>query len=408
MEMLLAFWTFKSTWDTINTVPLIDSLQPSHFHRSQVRGHIANNRESRRELAIFFSLDKLLWCESVTWRSLKSAELGSRGIIRPLDSTDWNHDQHDACWWRMLHCGECRFLDLEWIFLLSDDVVAVQCPISDRLKTLHMTVHTCRCSPPLEEILLTCVGWTSCSNTCSDYRGGFHLQPVQDTLQGRQLIEELERLRLSSRQSGLLPLSRAFTPLLDVPVDDYTSRTIRSRSPSPSTTRSSILSESPRSTQQVQQPYRSPNRGENGALRYDEVSLLTVSDRGDVAPERGRSPVRNGRSRRDASPDSMEGRLSSQEGYTEVSVRVPSQRRLRTPLTDVFELQRDKSPSIASGSSQQLNGISQNGVKGRTTLQAEEYKINTFTISKSRPSLGESNTYRDTCELCAPLFKFKL
>lgn len=117
-----------------------------------------------------------------------------------------------------------------------------------------------------------------------------------------------------------------------------------------------------------------------------------------MAPERGRSPVRNGRgrTRRDASPD-IEGRLSSQEGYTEVSVRVPSQRRARTPLADVFELQRDKSPSIASGSSQQLNGISQNGVKGRTTLQAEEYKVNIFTISKSRPSLGESNTYRDTC-----------
>lgn len=212
-------------------------------------------------------------------------------------------------------------------------------------------------------------------------------------------------MRLSGRQSGLPPPSRAFTPLLDVPVDNYTSRTTRCRSQSPSTTCSSILLESARRTQQVQQPHRSPNRGENGALRYDEVSLLSVSDRGDVAPERGRSPVRNGRgrTRRDASPDSLEGRLSRQEGYTEVSVRVPSQRRARTPLADVFELQRDKSPSVASGSSQQLNGISP-----RTTLQAEEYKINTFTISKSRPSLGESNTYRDTCVLCAPLFKFKL
>lgn len=254
----------------------------------------------------------------------------------------------------------------------------------------------------LKETLLTCVGWNSCSITCSDYRGGFHLQPVQDTLQGHQLIEELERLRLSGRQSGLLPPSRAFIPLLDVPVDSYTTRTIRSRSLSPSTTRSSILSESPRSTQQVQRPHHSPNRRENGALWYDEVSLLSVSDRGDVTPERGRSPVRNGRgrTRRDASPDSIEGRLSSQEGYTEVSVRVPSQRRARTPLADVFEPQTDKSPSIASGSSQQLNGISQNGVKGRTTLLAEEYKVNTFTISKSRPSLGESNTYRDTCVFC--------
>lgn len=213
---------------------------------------------------------------------------------------------------------------------------------------------------------------------------------------------------MSGQQSGHLPPSRAFTPLLDVPVDNYTSCTMRSHSLSPSTTRSSILTESPHSTQHVRQPYHSPNRGEYGASRYDEVSLLSVFDRGDVAPERGRSPVRNGRgrTRREASPDSVDGRLSRQEGYTEVSVHVPSQRRGRTPLADVFEVQRDKSPSTGRGSSQQLNGLSQNGVKRRATLQCEEYEINTLTISKARPSLGESNTYRDTHVFCT--FNFKL
>ncbi len=130
--------------------------------------------------------------------------------------------------------------------------------------------------------------------------------------------------------------------------------------------------------------------------RYDEVSLLSVSDRGgDAGPERGRSPVRNGRgrARREWSPDSVDGRLSRQEGYTEVSVRVPSQRRGRTPLADVFEPQRDKSPSTGRGSSQQLNGHSQNGhgVRRRATLPPEEYEINTLTISKAKQSLGEYN-----------------
>ncbi|KAI3363229.1 hypothetical protein L3Q82_011855 [Scortum barcoo] len=175
-----------------------------------------------------------------------------------------------------------------------------------------------------------------------DYRGGFHLQPVQDTLRERQLIEEMERLRLYGQQSGHLPPSRAFTPLLDVPVDNYASSTVRSRSLSPSPTHSSFLKESPHSTQRGRRPRHS---------RYDEVSLLSVSDRGDVPPERGRSPVRSGRgrARREASPDSVDGRLTRQEGYTEVSVRVPSQRRSRTPLADVFEPQRDKSISISGG-----------------------------------------------------------
>ncbi|XP_039640570.1 PDZ domain-containing protein 7a isoform X3 [Perca fluviatilis] len=225
-----------------------------------------------------------------------------------------------------------------------------------------------------------------------DYRGGFHLQPVQDALRERQLIEELERLRLSSQQSGHLPPSRAFTPLLDVPLDNYASSPVRSRSLSPSPTHSFLLTEPSHSTQRGRQTHHSPNRRENRASRYDDVSLL--SDRGDVAPERGRSPVRNGhgRARREVSPDSIDDRMSRQEGYTEVSVQVPSQLQGRSPLADVFEPKRDKSPSTGRESSQPLNGHSQNGhgVKRRATLLPEEYEINTLTISKAKQSLGIS------------------
>lgn len=93
------------------------------------------------------------------------------------------------------------------------------------------------------------------------------------------------------------------------------------------------------------------------------------------------------------SPDSIDDRMSRQEGYTEVSVQVPSQLQGRTPLADVFEHERDKSPSTGRESSQPLNGHSQNGhgVKRRATLPPEEYEINTLTISKAKQSLGEFN-----------------
>ncbi|XP_028323869.1 PDZ domain-containing protein 7a isoform X1 [Gouania willdenowi] len=226
-----------------------------------------------------------------------------------------------------------------------------------------------------------------------DFRGGFHLQPVQDTLQEREMIEELERLRLSGQKTGHLPPSRAFTPLLDVPVDGYASP-MRSRSPSLSPTPSFLLTESQHSSQRGWRPHLSAYRGENGSTRYDEASLLSVSDRGELAPERGRSPVRNGRgrARREGSPDSIDARQGRQEGYTEVSVSVPLQRRGRAPLGDVFDPRGVKSPSASRASHQQVNGhsLKAHGERRTETPQSEEYELATLTISKAKQSLGIS------------------
>lgn len=223
-------------------------------------------------------------------------------------------------------------------------------------------------------------------------------------------MSEMERLRLSGQQPGPVLPSCAFTPLLDIPLDNYTSSSVRSRSLSPSPTSSSHLTGSTLSTQHGRQYRLSPNRGENRASRSDEISL-SVPDR-DVASERGRSPVRSsrGRVRREASPDSIDGRLRRLEDYTEVSVRVPSQRQ-NTSLTDVFEPQREKSQP-GRGSSQQLNGHSQNGhgVIRRAALQPVEYEIHTLTIPKAKQLLGEWNRetgilhLKSTLHVCARLF----
>lgn len=207
---------------------------------------------------------------------------------------------------------------------------------------------------------------------CTDSRGGFHLQPVQNTLQGH---------------SGHVPPSCFFTPLLDVPIDCYTSSAMRFRSLSPSPSTSSVCTDSSHSNHSGLRLHHSPNRRQSGVLRHDEASLLSVSDGGDVGPERGRSPVRKadrGRARRETSPDSMDGRLRKQEDYTEVSIRVPSQRRLRTPLADIFQLQRERSPSTGRASSQGLNVVQRH-----SHVQPTEYEIKTVPIYKSRPSLGE-------------------
>lgn len=253
-----------------------------------------------------------------------------------------------------------------------------------------------------------------CDYVSADYRGGFHLQPVHDTQQERQIVEDVERLRLASQQSGYLPPSRAFTPLLDVPVDNYTSSTLRSRTPSPSPGHSFLITGSPHNTQRGRQSYLSPNRRENETLRYNQASLLSVSDRVDQVPERGRSPVRNsqGRGMREGSPDSIYGRQSRRDGYTEVSVQVPSQRRGRTPLADVFDSHMERSPSSGRGSGLQENGHFQNDQERRGTLPTEEYEITTLIISKAKQSLGKNklNSYlctdKNASNIMNMFFKF--
>ncbi|XP_037127348.1 PDZ domain-containing protein 7a [Syngnathus acus] len=146
-----------------------------------------------------------------------------------------------------------------------------------------------------------------------DFRGGFLLQPVQNVPRAAHAIDSMEGLTLSP--------SQVFTPLLDVPVDTFTSSSSSSSS----------------------------------------------SFNGLRGGERGRSPVR--RTRREASPDST---LSDRpQDFAEVSIRVSSPRRTRTPLKDVFA----SPPAVTS------NGHSQTPA---------DYHISTLTISKAKPSLGIS------------------
>ncbi|XP_053732102.1 PDZ domain-containing protein 7-like [Synchiropus splendidus] len=197
-----------------------------------------------------------------------------------------------------------------------------------------------------------------------DHRGGFHLQPVQDTTTGHGLMGELEQLCVTRHQPR--PPSQIFTPLLDIPVESFSSSPARSRSLSPSPTGSLLLPDSPIGAQPACRRHRSPTReGEGSQYRDSQVS---------AGRERGRSPVRRGRHVREGSPDSM----SREEVYTEVSVRVPSQQ--RAPQLDVFE------PPVERMSPQG----GRHSHKGRETPPPEEYDITTLTISKAKPSLGIS------------------
>ncbi|KAJ8365296.1 hypothetical protein SKAU_G00141270 [Synaphobranchus kaupii] len=186
-----------------------------------------------------------------------------------------------------------------------------------------------------------------------DYRGGFQLHPSRDLERDRQLMEEIEKLRLSrppdarkhpSRQSP----SRAFTPLLDIPVDGYTADSPLRRSASP-VYPNWLLTDSPRSTGR-----RSPSREENGMVRsvhYDETSLRSAPDSGDSIPERGRSPFRNGHAR------GKKGKGEpGEEGKDTVFALAGAPRRSRPPLSQEYKL-----TTVAISKTKQSLGISISG-----------------------------------------------
>lgn len=210
---------------------------------------------------------------------------------------------------------------------------------------------------PVTEILMS--GSTFLS---SDYRGGFQLQAVQDLERDRQLMQELERLRLTGLPTGKLPAPRTFTPLLDIPVDSYISGSIRQRSLSPPCP-DQLLDESPHSTERRG---RSP--------KQQERDLPQMESHGNSTPERGRKPYRNGHDKAT--------RARSSNGREVKYTVMSAHRRSRTPLTQVFGPDVPRSPMER----EQANGSTENL---QNSLPGQEYELTTVFISKCKQSLGE-------------------
>ncbi|KAM9477740.1 PDZ domain-containing protein 7a [Clarias gariepinus] len=196
-----------------------------------------------------------------------------------------------------------------------------------------------------------------------DYRGGFQLQAAQDLERNRQLMQELERLKLASLPTGKLPPPRAFTPLLDIPVDSYISGSIRQRSLSP-----------PRSQQLRDESHHSAERQGHSPKRQ-EHDLPQMASYDGTSPERGRSPYRNGHGKSTRARSGNEKEVK----YTVMSAH----RRSRTPLTQVF------GPDMLM-EREQANGHAASRENSQDHLSVQEYELTTVFISKSKQSLGIS------------------
>lgn len=204
-----------------------------------------------------------------------------------------------------------------------------------------------------------------------DYRGGFELHNAEEVEKESHLLEELEKLSLTApRRSRERPhTSRSFTPLLDIPVDGYhtESRDLKPSSVSP------MLPNWLLARSEDSQPPLRTDIGTIRSVHFDEVSLHSTSDKGNIGTERGMSPLRNGHSK---------SRKEKEAVFTLQS----ASRRSRPLLSQVFNPSLDPKER-----SENINGhlsLTENGLKSKDSEQKYEFK--TVSISKTKQSLGIS------------------
>lgn len=193
-----------------------------------------------------------------------------------------------------------------------------------------------------------------------------------------QLLEELERLRLSASQSPRQQhthTSRAFPPLLDVPVDGYASSDSLRPPPVSPLLPNWLLAHS----NTTDPP--STLRGHSGTVR--SVHFDVSMDQGDTISERGRSPFRNGTSK------GKKEKTDKREKETVFTLQ-SAPRRSRPLLSQVFGSGLDADFTAEGLGREQVNGhpsSSENGLNGSAPVI--KYELKTVSISKTKQSLGE-------------------
>ncbi|XP_058881982.1 PDZ domain-containing protein 7-like isoform X1 [Acipenser ruthenus] len=213
-----------------------------------------------------------------------------------------------------------------------------------------------------------------------DYRGGFHLKPLQDFENDRLLMEEMEKLKLSGLQDIKQLPSKAFTPLEDVPVDSYTTESSSSKQTAAASPMRSnwLLTESAQSTEQA--TTHKTDIGTVRSVHYDGVSLHSAADKSYTTSERGRSvSKKTGQTK----TKKEKGEKSKDSLYTVVN----NPKRSRPSLSQVFG-------GTGSPRGEELvNGhpaSTVTGLNGTTSIPVQEYEQTSVTISKTKQSLGIS------------------
>ncbi|XP_029466108.1 PDZ domain-containing protein 7 [Rhinatrema bivittatum] len=214
-----------------------------------------------------------------------------------------------------------------------------------------------------------------------DYRGGFHLKPVDDSKNEESLLKaDMERLKVSDAQHYKLTHSKNYTPLEDVPVDSYALRSLSFQAPATSPTKPNwLLTESPKTSKLSA---RSGPSAPHQSVQAEEVSLH-AAEMGSVLHDRGKQ----------GTPKSKPITANTKDRPTGIPPVLNHPKKSRPPLSEIFE---GSSPS--QWSTQEVQKLPRMQAAGSDELSPtchserleEVYELTTVTVSKMRQSLGIS------------------
>lgn len=205
----------------------------------------------------------------------------------------------------------------------------------------------------------------------SDQQGGFELQSAEDVERQNRLLEELKRFHVTQQERERPKVSRAFSPLLDVPVDSCS----QTDPLKPSRT-SPVL----------------PNwlLTENTSPATDTVTVISDEDVENANSKRWRFPFRNGLSETKAS------RRENEEQDVFFTV-VDTPRPKRPLLSQVFGPLKRSQSAMEPPTGQRAQQQTEHHVQVQSD---KEYELKTVTLSKTKQSLGKNILFISFCQNC--------
>ncbi|OCT71670.1 PDZ domain-containing protein 7 [Xenopus laevis] len=201
-----------------------------------------------------------------------------------------------------------------------------------------------------------------------DYRGAFHLKPVDDSENEIMLATEMARLKVPDLNNGRRTISKNFTPLEDVPVDSYGEQRVASKQSSPNPVRPNwLLTES--------------TKVSSDAVFKEDISLPSKNKKEEKSKNGVLQTLKAARSKSKERKDDAYSVLNKSKKSRPLLSQIFGGVSLSPSNIDIKLKPINKEVRLGGRDHSEQNGHLE---------KEEEYEVSTVTVSKMKQSLGIS------------------